>query len=247
MLMSALLPFWAMSAGNYAALSAVLEALSDARRLELLADLRRPSILRDIRVRAPEGERDRDIARQAVKRHLEKLVEAGVVHAHPTKHEFGETLEYVVNHQRLFAVSEELRELAKLRPVDELDAPTSQDARAIEAGAVYPRFVVVRGLEEGRTFALQPLPGSPRAQWIIGRKRTADVAFDYDPYVSAENTLVSCAAGEYVVETLPTSRNGTILNFSLLAQGERAALEHGDVLGVGHTLIVFQTHARARR
>src|SRR5688572_7469250 len=110
-----------------AALTEALEVLASPARMYLLREVRVPKTLKEIKVRIPEkdaGGRDRILARQSVKEHLDRLVEIGVVLARETQREYGETIEYILNHQRLFAISESFRALAKLRPAESPDGRT---------------------------------------------------------------------------------------------------------------------------
>lgn len=221
-----------------AVFAAALVSIGSEARLEILRQLRTPKPLRDIEVRAPDPDRadGRPISRQAVRVHLEKLVEIGVV----TTREVDRSVEYVLNHQRLFAIAEEFRALARLRPAPEVDAPTVGGPSGVAGRpASGPRLVLVRGLDEGTTWSLAE-GRSPR-RWVVGRKRGLDVALDFDPFVSSENAVVSEEAGRFFVADLPESRNGTTLNFALLGRGERRELAAGDVIGVGRSLLLFRT------
>jgi pSer/pThr/pTyr-binding forkhead associated (FHA) protein len=97
--------------------------------------------------------------------------------------------------------------------------------------------VLVKGLDEGRFF---PLAASQRKQWTIGRRRGLEVPLDFDPFVSTENAMISSEGGGFVIEDLPDSRNGTMVNFIALAKGERRVLKGADVIGVGRSLLVFR-------
>ena len=218
-----------------------LAALSHAVRLGILRQVREPKTLREIRVTAagPGGHQDaRPLARQTVKEHLEKLLEVGFVRANETQRDYGATMEYVVDHQRIFALAEEFTQLARLRPVPALGGETlvaSDEASMYELRG--PCLVLVKGLEEGRTF---PLEGTRAGPWVIGRRRGADVCLDYDPFISSENTHVETSEGAYFVQSLKESRNGTTLNFRPLAPGQRRAVKNGDLIGVGHSSLLVR-------
>lgn len=224
------------------ALALVLSALASANRLAVLRQLREPRTVTEIRLSPESGDdSDRPIARQAVREHLRKLVEAGLVSADPVERRAKETLAYVVNHQRLFALSEEFRTLAALRPLAErADAPTSADARRLPRRVDPPRLLAVKGPDEGAAHSLAPPPGAQEASWLIGRKRGADVRVDYDPFVSLENARVEWRARAYALRCLPQATNGTTLNFEPVEPEREHALRQGDVIGVGRTLFVFQ-------
>jgi hypothetical protein len=154
-----------------------------------------------------------------------------------------------VNHQRLFALSEEFRTLAKIRPSSELSQPTIGGpglATAARSGLEGPCLVLVKGIDEGKIF---PLPGAAGGshEWIVGRKRSAGISLDFDPYVSSEHALIRCQSGAYSIEEYGDSRNGTFVNFTKLARGTRSALRHGDIIGVGRALLLFRDRVDAER
>lgn len=224
------------------ALADALGGLASATRLAVLRQLRTPKALRDIEVRAPgpEGGEVRPISRQAVREHLDKLLDIGVIHARESERPYGPTLEYVLDHQALFALAEEFRGLARLRPVEEPVGATVQgDAAALPAELRGPCLVLVKGLDEGRSWPLPP-PVSGTRDWVIGRRRDAPVALDFDPYVSSENASVGWNGTSHAVLDLPDSRNGTTLNFRRLPKGVAHPLRHGDVVGVGRCLLLFR-------
>lgn len=228
-----------MAAPPDAALADALAALSSLPRLALLRELRVPKTLREIEVRASEGEAEseRNISRQSVRKHLDRLLEVGVVAARDAEREYGATVEYVVNHQKLYALSEAFRGLARLRPVAEPPVPTMRASEA-EAGPIRgPCLVLVKGLEEGRAFPLAPPP--PSRGWVLGRRRDAEVSLDFDPFVSAENSVVEWAGGHHVLRDLATSRNGTVVNFRPIPKGGSVPLRHGDLVGVGCSILMF--------
>ena len=224
------------------ALSRSLNALAHPSRLALLRQLRTPKTLREIQLRAQTNDEvGRSISRQAVREHLDRLIAIGVVHAREAQRDYGETVEYSLNHQSLFAIAEEFRGLARLRPATEPVAATVERraAPAEPARADGPCLVLVKGLDEGRSFPL-PSPATGRRQWAIGRRRGLDISLDFDPFVSTENALVVWDGDRFVVQDLPDSRNGTTLNFQPLAKGETRELRLGDVIGVGRSLLLFR-------
>lgn len=224
------------------ALSRSLNALAHPSRLALLRQLRTPKTLREIQLRsqAPD-EAGRSISRQAVREHLDRLIAIGVVNAREAMRDYGETTEYSLNHQSLFAIAEEFRGLARLRPATEPIAATVErrPGAAEPTPATGSCLVLVKGLDEGRTFPL-PTAGISRRQWAIGRRRGLEISLDFDPFVSTENALIVWEDGRYFVQDLPDSRNGTTLNFVLMGKGERRELKTSDVIGVGRTLLMFR-------
>ena len=229
-------------------LAEALAAVAHPTRLALLRQLRVPKALREIEVRgsgpSPQGhDQERTLARQTVRVHLDKCLEAGIVVAREAEREYGPTLEYHLNQQRLFAIAEEFRELARLRPAPELDADTVPRREAAPASAFDiegPCLVLVKGLDEGRTFPVKPR-GPGRQTWVVGRDRGADISLDFDPYVSTENTAVVWEGGRYLVHDLPDSMNGTTLNFRPLPKGVQRPIRAGDIVGAGRCLLLFRT------
>lgn len=221
-----------------APLADALAALASETRLALLRELRVPRALREIEVASRDGgDRGHPLSRQAVRLHLDRLLDLGIVLARPAERAYGATTEYVVNHQRLFALSEEFRGLARLRPLEEPELPTALGDGPAPPSRSGACLAVVKGLDEGRLFPLAP--PAPEGGWVVGRRRGADVPLDFDPFVSAENSVVEWRDGRHAVRDLPGSRNGTTLNFRRLPKGGAAPLRHGDLLGVGRTFLLF--------
>jgi DNA-binding transcriptional ArsR family regulator len=228
-------------ASRFADLARNLEALASETRLELLHALRHPTVLQDIRV-APSLTRgtenpDRALSRQAVARHLEQLQAFGLVRrAHDDERRADV---YVLNHERVFAVVDEMRALARLRPV--LDVPIEpgetvdrgQGAAELPAG---PRLLLAYGRDEGVAFALDRPPG---ARWRIGRGPECEVCLDYDPYLSTEHCIVARTSDAFTIQDAE-SRNGTWVNWVRLAAAESRPLAPGDLVTAGRTLLVFQ-------
>jgi len=146
----------------------------------------------------------------------------------------------VLNHQQIFALSEEFRLLASLRPVVSPESTTVR-ANALSSPRTLegPCLVLVKGLEEGRVFDLRGEAG--RGEWLIGRRRGLAVSLDFDSFVSAENSRITLRDGTHELEDLSLSRNGTTVDFKALPKGVRRPLRNGDVIGVGRSLLVFRT------
>jgi DNA-binding transcriptional ArsR family regulator len=220
-----------------APLATALAAIASPVRLDLLRRLRQPRVLSDIVVASPDD--GRPLARQTVKFHLDPLVEAGVVVAREVERQGRRTTLYVVNHQMLYAYAEEFRELAAIRPEVEPGVPTVRaPAEAVPpAPPPGPALVLVKGIDEGRRFGLTPGPG--RAEWLVGRRRDADVPLDFDPFVSSEHAVVAWRDGRYWLRDVG-GRNGTLLNFREVAGDGDVPLRHGDVLSVGRSVLVLR-------
>lgn len=226
------------------ALASAFGALASPTRLQILRALRTPHALAEIHVRSADA--GRAIARQTVREHLNKLIQVGMVATREVDRAYGDTVEFVANHQTLYALAEEVRGLSRVRPAIEPDGATAHAQaapdlrRAREATTGAPRLVIVKGLDEGASFPLKP-DASGKTEWVIGRRRGVDIALDFDPYVSAENSRIAWDGRAHLLEGLADARNGTSVNFRPLAAGERHALRHGDLVGVGRCHLLFWT------
>lgn len=221
-------------------LSLYLKSLANPNRLELLWVLRNPAAASDIHLtpkRKDEGlSPARAISRQSVMEHLDSLEEVGVVER--VADEEGKGQLRVVSQARLFAVIEELRALTAIRPsvrVD-VDATLASPDGPRPEWPRGPKLVLASGPWEGRAFALQGA-----GPWGIGRSRAQEVSLSYDPYVSSEHARVFAHDGRLALEELSGARNACRVNFVALSKGERRALRPGDVVGVGRSLLVYQS------
>lgn len=231
---------------DMAKLAEYLRALGNQNRLELLYALRTPSSVREIELH-PETVRDgenpeRAISHQAVRDHLAKLRAIGVLTVERVERDGNVVDEYVLNHQKLFAIVEELRMLGELRAEQ---APLAQPTiGASPAAAVVPekgpRFVLVRGQGEGRVYALRKENLTAGRGWLIGRKLGLAVSLDYDPFCSSENAEIMLTGAGYRIHDIRASRNGTLVNFEPVPAGGSAPLANGDVVSVGRTHLVFR-------
>lgn len=223
-----------------------LRVLANPNRLELLYELRSPRSVDELELtpeQVPEGENpERPISHQAIRKHLSKLTSIDVVATEARNREGRLVDEYVLNHQRLFAIVEEFRSLGELEPEESVaeEDTIPAEPRAEGDGDVGPRLVVVRGQREGRAFPLRDAEKAGDRGWVVGRKQGLPITLDYDPFVSAENTVIENGASGFTVRDLPESRNGTLLNFEQLPPGGSAELEVGDVIGVGRTNLLFR-------
>lgn len=215
----------------------MLKALANVNRLRLLQALQEPKAYADLNL--PPSREDawgsgaRAISRQAIRPHLKALMDIGVVTSAP---DAGGVTRYLVDHAKLFGVVEHLRRVADVHPTVELHAPTADlVGRAAAPDVVGPQLALVRGVGEGRAFALRGATA-----WTIGRSRSAAICLDYDPYVSAEHARVLVRDGRFILKDLPSNRNGTMLTWRPLAAGKAAPLKSGDVVGVGMSLLVMR-------
>lgn len=223
-------------------LAQALAVIGSQVRLQLLRELRRPRTITEIRLNATEGSRGeggagRPLARQTVREHLDKLIDLGLVVSQETERAQGPTVEYALNHAAVFALAEEVRGLARLRPLHDLTIETIDgQAATLPPEPEPPCMVLVHGLEEGRWFSLDAAPG---ARWTIGRRRGLHLPLDFDPYVSGEHACIDHSSAGYEIVDLDTNRNGTMVNFRRLAPGASRPLMTGDLVGVGRSLLLF--------
>ena len=174
--------------------------------------------------------------------HLAKLRAIGVLTVERVERDGNVLDEYVLNHQKLFAIVEELRMLGELRA---REAPPAQPTIGASPAAPAmpergPRLVLVRGQGEGRVFALKKENLTAGRGWLVGRKLGLAVSLDYDPFVSSENAEIMLTGSGYRIHDIKASRNGTLVNFEPVPAGGSAPLQHGDVVSVGRTHLVFR-------
>lgn len=216
----------------------VLKVLSNPNRLQLLRTLQSPKAFADLDL-APSrndgwGSEERSISRQAVRRHVQELLDLGVVVETPAGQD--QPTRFLVNHARLFGIVEQLRQIATVRPTLDLEHETMGlrgAANVTVPGG--PHLALVRGVQEGRAFAL-----AEGAAWTLGRTRACSICLDYDPYVSSEHAQIVRKEGGYFLVDLAANKNGTFLNWAPMTRGGVAPLKAGDVIGVGMSLLVFR-------
>lgn len=232
---------------NVEELGNALHALVHPNRLQLLLELSRPKLVSDLRLTpasVPDGENpDRPLSRQAVQAHLDQLVDVGLVRALATTTDAGRAaFAYVVDHARLFALAEDFRTLARTERAVQLD-PLETSGLSGEVAPKWPdgpKLVIVHGLGEGTAVPLALIDRTPPRGWVIGRGDRAHVRLTYDPFVSSENAEIVPNDRDYHLLDLRTSLNGTYRNWRRLPVGGEVALENGDIIGVGRTLLLFR-------
>lgn len=212
-----------------------LEALTNLHRILILRSLRAPRALGEILVR--QDATGPPLSRQSVRHHLDLLIANGIVRSRSVERDYGETSEYVIDHQRIFALSEELRGLARLKPTEDPDGQTVPRLQDPILPPPRPCLILTSGLDVGTWYDLRSQRDGK--SWLIGRRRGADIALDFDGAVSGENSLIRLENGDHTVESLPGSVNGTRVNGQRLAEGARRVLAHGDLIGVGRCLLLY--------
>lgn len=230
---------------DYDQLGEYFRALGYGARLELLHQLLLPRALAEVSLPArrsgPGQTAGRRISRQATQEHLEKLMEIGVIAAREPEGPTGKR-QFVVNGPRLYQIMEDFRRIGTLihgGPAGRDATVGLGDARPARMDPG-PKLVLVHGLLEGTPFPLRRTELRGERGWVLGRKPGLHVSLDYDPFVSLENSEVVPEGHRYLLTDLPSSRNGTWLNWRRLDKAERATLEPGDVIGVGRSLLVFR-------
>lgn len=219
------------------ALGRTLATLGSGLRIQILRQLRSPRAVREIQVQSGRADAGGLLSRQSVQEHLDRLLEAGVVAPVAAAEDLAGARTFAINHQAIYGIAEEVRELARLRPTIEPSRPTTPLHHQEHARTRGPRLTLVKGLEEGAIFDLDPRGG--RAAWTIGRRRGLPVSLDFDPYVSSENATITWREGAHRLATVPGSRNGTLLNFERLEDGDEAPLAHGDLISVGRSALLY--------
>ncbi len=213
-------------------LAGLLLPLSSPVRLRLLRFLTTPHYLEEVASHLK-------LTRQAARKHLDKLVAIGVLDRKPGTRDTGPVTEYVINPQALFLVYDEFEKLGSLRRDERSDVMLRTVAepgvRSPAAGAAGPCMWIVRGLNIGLRAALPPKDGR---EWVIGRDVRCDLVVAHDPYASNRHAEIRRENGAYVLTDL-RSTNGTKHNWALVARGGEVPLRHGDLVGVGKTLLLF--------
>lgn len=224
-----------------------LEALAFANRLSLLSQLQDACTLDEIELTpvdhdSTNGNRVRCLTRQGVRYHLNQLQEAEIVRAERVREGGRVKNAYRVDKAPLWALSEALRELSAdgdptVHPEDPDPSPITWDPAPEGPG---PHLVVVHGLEVGRRFRLGTLEADRRRGWIIGSQPKADVALPESQFVDDQAAEIEVDGGTYSLLDLRSARARVSLNGDQLGLGERRELDHGDVIGVGHTQLLFR-------
>lgn len=220
-------------------LAADLDALANPQRLRLLHLLTRPRYAEEIADAL-------GMSRQSALKHIDKLLERGFVRALNGRRPTGPVTEYVVVPSRLFALGIAVGDLGNLEPqggpqvkVAErtiLLGPDGVTEVVAPAPLRSPHVLLVNGPQAGARFEL----GGERKRWTIGRAEDRDLRVTHDPFVSGRHAEIQVAGtGHVLVDAF--SANGTFLNFARVPRGGRVPLKVGDLVAIGHTLVVYQS------
>lgn len=215
-----------------------LDALSNLQRLRLLHLLTRPRYAEEIADAL-------GMSRQSALKHIEKLEERGFVRPLHGRRPTGPVIEFLVVPQRLFATGVAIGNLGNLEPeggpsmkMDDrtvvLDKPNATPPPP-QATARAAHLLLVNGPAAGSRFALDA--DGPR--WTLGRDDDRNLRLAHDPFISGRHAEIQQdLQGHVLVDVF--SANGTFLNFSRIPRGGRVPLKVGDVIGLGHTFLVYQ-------
>lgn len=216
-----------------------LDALSNLQRLRLLHLLTRPRYAEEIAEAL-------GMSRQSALKHIEKLQERGFVRAVNGRRLTGPVIEFLVVPQRLFATGVAIGNLGNLEPeggpqvrVEEqtvvLDKAGNPAAPAPASTQLQSHLLLVNGPAAGTRFGLT----GDVARWTLGRDEDRSLRLSHDPFVSGRHAEIQADLGGHVLVDV-FSANGTFLNFARVPRGGRVPLRVGDVIGLGHTFLVFQ-------
>lgn len=215
-------------------LASDLAPLGSATRLRLLNYLTTPRYLEEIASFL-------QMNRYAAKKHVDQLLEAGMITRTPAQRGDALVVEYRIVQEKLFEVFDAMRALGTLRPVGASRDDTSRTKAAEahpsdrRAGAESPRLVVVYGIEVGASHVVD----GGAQPWLIGRDATCGLSLQGDPFVSARHAQVEWKGGAHVLTDL-FSTNGTTLDWARIDPGRPMPLQNGSIVGVGKTLFVFR-------
>lgn len=218
-----------------------LDALSNLQRLRLLHLLTRPRYAEEIADAL-------GMSRQSALKHIEKLQERGFVRPLHGRRPTGPVIEFLVVPQRLFATGVAIGNLGNLEPeggpsvkvddrtvVMEGPAGAPSPGQPAQAAQRHAHLLLVNGPAAGSRFVLT----GETTRWTLGRDEDRSLRLAHDPFISGRHAEIQQdASGHVLVDVF--SANGTFLNFSRIPRGGRVPLRVGDVIGLGHTFLVYQ-------
>lgn len=219
-----------------------LDALSNIQRLRLLHLLTRPRYAEEIADAL-------GMSRQSALKHIEKLQERGFVRSVNGRRLTGPVIEFLVVPQRLFAAGISIGNLGNLEPeggphvrVEEqtvvMDGKGGPNHTAPQAARAAHHLLLVNGPAAGTRFNLEV----DQTRWTVGRDDDRNLRLAHDPFVSGRHAELQLDNGQHVLVDV-FSANGTFLNFARIPRGGRVPLRTGDVIGLGHTFVVYQSEA----
>ena len=205
-----------------------LGVLANETRLALVDRLARPAF-------APELEEELGLTRQALKKHLDILVEEGLVEARAARRGVFPATQYATSPQGLFGFQEDVLGLAAPpRSSARHSTRLAQRARNAEPAPRGPALLVVHGARRGEWI---PLPTSAPA--TIGRDASNEIALKWDPFASARHAVLHLRGDGWRLTDL-RGKNGTWVDFEPMAPGGTMAVASGVLLGIGHSLLLLR-------
>lgn len=221
---------------DFELLAVYLKALAHPSRLKLLWQLRAPANAANLAVRPHRKDdlpAERSMSRQSAMKHLEQLEQVGVI-KRVEGHEGGAD-RWVTNVPHVFALVEEMRKLTAIpAAAPELEQTVERTQRKGPEWVKGTKLVLLTGPWEGKLWRLEGA-----GPWTVGRSRARSIALTYDPFVSAEHATLERKGSEFRLAVGEDAKNPSAVNFSKLAPGTSRALRHGDIVGLGRSVLVF--------
>jgi DNA-binding transcriptional ArsR family regulator len=217
----------------------IMRCLGNPVRLHILRQLATPRQVGEIKVAPHRKEQGhsprRSMSRASVQAHLEQLIQVGAVRALSAIRDGRSVTLYAVDRRQLFALTQELHDLARMQSPEEAVSDGTAPAPTAPAVLKGPRMTFINGPWEG-----QDIPLTGEGPWSIGRAAANDISMPYDPYLSSKNSEIHRGEFTYSIRNLASARNGTSLNWEVLNPEAPASIVPGDVIGVGRTLLLFR-------
>lgn len=214
-------------------------AFSNPNRLKLLRELDKPKGYAELELTPThadeQGSEDRRISRQAIRKHLETLMEADVVE----RRERGQRAEFVVDRGRLFELIERLRSLTQWSRDghDPAPPPRRGDPAKRPEG---PHVVFVHAVQPGRVVELSAdSDDGGAARWTLGRSESADITTE-DPTLAPRQGHLERNEGRWYFEANVKAPSRAFVDWEPVEPGERTRVRSGDVIGLGATRLVVR-------
>lgn len=217
-----------VSVDDKAALAKAFEVLASDVRLDLLHRLARPRFV-------PDLVRDTGLRRQTLSRHLEALVEAGLVRAVEARRGALPATSYQADPGGLFAFKESVFELAVAAPPAPRHATRPAGVARTSRRTESAGLLLVHGEAPGRWFPLED-----RDAFVLGRDARCEIPLAWDPFASARHLMLRRGPGGWTATDLRAT-NPALVNFAPLPAGATAPVREGDVLTVGRSHLVFRS------
>jgi DNA-binding transcriptional ArsR family regulator len=211
-------------------LAATFQSLAHPTRVQLLESLREPATAGQLAQRF-------GISRQAMKKHLQVLLDAGLVHVAGGSRPILTAHRYAANPVMLYVFKETVWNLGgfsaplRLPPIPTAVAEQPRPGSPLSQ----PGLLLVHGDAPGRWYPLEE-----RDSWTIGRDPGQDLVVPNDLFASGRHAALARAGDGWTVTDL-RSRNGTWLDFARIPAGRPGPIRTGQVLTVGRSHFVFRS------